>query len=111
MADVLILCPTFDHAETLLASTASVRAQKFRDWELVVIGDGAPERTAEIMAAIGLADRRIRYEQHPKSARFGYASASGQGRSLGRATPMIETGSIHGGRSVSRTNARFCIHF
>ena len=71
MADVLILCPTFDHAETLLASTASVRAQKFRDWELVVIGDGAPERTAEIMAAIGLADRRIRYEQHPKSARFG----------------------------------------
>ena len=71
MADVLILCPTFDHAETLLASTASVRAQKFRDWDLVVIGDGAPERTAEIMAAIGLADRRIRYEQHPKSARFG----------------------------------------
>jgi len=36
----------------------------------------------------------------PLSARFGYASAIGQGRSLGRATLVIETGSIHGGGSV-----------
>ena len=35
----------------------------------------------------------------PLSARFGYASPSGQGRSLGRSTLVIETGSIHGGRS------------
>ena len=35
----------------------------------------------------------------PLSARFGCASASGQGRSLGRATPLMEAGSIHGGRS------------
>jgi len=33
---------------------------------------------------------------------FGYASASGQGRSLVRATLVIETGSIHGGRSGSQ---------
>jgi hypothetical protein len=71
MASVLILCPTFDHAETLYASTASVRTQAFCDWELVVIGDGAPDRTAAIMAAISRADGRVRYEPHPKSARFG----------------------------------------
>jgi putative transposase len=40
--------------------------------------------------------------RRPLSARFGYASASGQGRSLGRATLVIETGSIHGGRSPER---------
>jgi len=68
---VLILCPTFDHAETLFASTASVRAQRFTDWELVVIGDGAPARTAAIMAAIYESDPRIRYESHPKSERYG----------------------------------------
>jgi hypothetical protein len=39
--------------------------------------------------------------ESPLSARFGYASASGRGRSLGRATLVIETGSIHGGRSQS----------
>lgn len=71
MAAVLILCPTFDHAETLFASTASVRAQKFRDWEMVVIGDGAPDRTRDIIWAISRRDPRIRYEPHPKSERYG----------------------------------------
>lgn len=71
MPAVLIICPTFDHAETLFASTASVRAQTFQDWELVVIGDGAPDRTTEIMLAISQADPRIRYEAHPKSTRYG----------------------------------------
>jgi hypothetical protein len=37
----------------------------------------------------------------PLSARVGSASASGQGRSLGRATLVIETGSIRGGRSAN----------
>lgn len=71
MASVLILCPTFDHTETLFASTASVRSQRFRDWEMVVIGDGAPHRTAAIMSAISQADPRIRFEAHAKSERFG----------------------------------------
>jgi len=71
MAAVLILCPTFDHAETLFASTASVRAQTFQDWEMVVIGDGAPERTRAIMSAVIRCDDRIRYVAHPKSARYG----------------------------------------
>lgn len=71
MPSILILCPTFDHADTLFASTASVRAQKFQDWELVVIGDGAPDRTGEIISTISQEDERIRYEAHPKSERYG----------------------------------------
>jgi hypothetical protein len=71
MPSVLILCPTFDHTETLFASAATVRAQRFTDWELVVIGDGAPERTAAIMNEICRSDDRIRYEAHPKSERYG----------------------------------------
>jgi hypothetical protein len=71
MPKVLILCPTFDHTETLFASTASARAQRFQDWELVVIGDGAPDRTREILSAITQEDPRIRYEAHPKSVRYG----------------------------------------
>jgi hypothetical protein len=46
----------------------------------------------------------------PLSARFGYASAGGQGRSLGRAALVIETGSIHGSRSGGGT-ARGCMRF
>ena len=71
MASVLILCPTFDHAETLFASIASVRVQTFTDWEMVVIGDGAPHRTRDIMSVITRLDERIRCVWHPKSMRFG----------------------------------------
>ena len=35
----------------------------------------------------------------PLSARFGFVSASGQGRSLGRASLVLENGPIHGSRS------------
>ena len=71
MAHLLILCPTFDHADTLYASIASVRAQHFEDWEMVVIGDGAPQRTYDILEAICAEDPRIRFERHPKSSRNG----------------------------------------
>ena len=71
MAKVLVLCPTFDHADTLFASIASVRAQRFQDWEMAVIGDGAPQRTRQIVDAIRAEDARIQLYLHPKSARFG----------------------------------------
>lgn len=71
MAKVLILCPTFDHADTLYISIASVRAQTFADWEMAVIGDGAPERSYGIAEALTAADRRIVAYRHPKSERFG----------------------------------------
>ena len=73
MARTLILCPTHDHADTLFASIASVQAQRDADWQMVVIGDGAPERTADIVMAIGERDPRIRYRPHPKGERFGEA--------------------------------------
>ena len=73
MSKVLILCPTYDHVDTLYASIASVRAQHFTEWEMAVIGDGAPERTFQIVDAISQEDSRIRAYRHPKSARFGEA--------------------------------------
>lgn len=71
MARVLILCPTFDHQDTLFASMESVRRQTCQDFEVRVIGDGAPERTAEIMRDIAARDPRFSYERHEKHARTG----------------------------------------
>ena len=71
MAKVLILCPTFDHADTLYASIASVRAQNFTEWEMAVIGDGAPDRTFHILDAMMAEDSRIKAYRHPKSERYG----------------------------------------
>ena len=73
MAKVLVICPTFDHADTLFASIGSVRAQSFTDWEMAVILDGAPPRTSLVMNAIAGCDDRIHVYRHPKSERYGEA--------------------------------------
>jgi hypothetical protein len=68
-----VIIPTHDHAETLWFSIASVLAQTVQDFELVVVGDGAPPRTAEIVAAIAERDPRVRYMPNPKGERHGEA--------------------------------------
>src|SRR5262245_33361572 len=71
MAKVLILCPTFDHADALFASIASVRAQSFTEWQMTVIGDCAPERTRQSVGTMMAQDSRISARWHPKSVRYG----------------------------------------
>jgi glycosyltransferase involved in cell wall biosynthesis len=68
-----VIVPTFDHAETLWFSLESALAQTLPDFELVVVGDGAPARTAKIVNAFAARDPRVRYVPHPKGARHGEA--------------------------------------
>ncbi|MCH2077000.1 MAG: glycosyltransferase family 2 protein [Rhodobacteraceae bacterium] len=67
----LIICPTFDHAETLLFAISSVQAQTMRDWELKVILDGSPDRSIEIVEAFATRDSRISFDAHPKGDGYG----------------------------------------
>ena len=89
MARVLILCPTHDHVDTLYFSIASARSQTFEDWKMVVICDGAPQRTLDILEAITLVDDRITFEVHPKS---------------------YKTGEIHRDRVVRSSDAEYVCH-
>ena len=68
-----VIVPTFDHVETLWFSLESALAQTLADFEIVVVGDGAPPRTAEIVAAFTARDPRVRYAPHPKGERHGEA--------------------------------------
>jgi hypothetical protein len=71
MADILILCPTFDHADTLFASIASAQAQTEQNWEMVVLCDGSPPRTHQVLDAIMRRDPRISSVRFEKSVRYG----------------------------------------
>ncbi|TFF21900.1 glycosyltransferase family 2 protein [Jiella endophytica] len=73
MARTLIICPTHDHADALLMSIGSVRAQHDTDWRMVVICDGSPDRTTEILEHFAQQDPRITYVRHDKGERFGEA--------------------------------------
>jgi GalNAc5-diNAcBac-PP-undecaprenol beta-1,3-glucosyltransferase len=71
MPTVSVIIPTHDHQDTLRIAIASIQRQTVQDFEVFVIGDGAPERTREIMAELCAADSRIHYFDYPKGPRHG----------------------------------------
>jgi len=52
-----IVMPTYNRADTLGRAVASVLAQRFTDWELVLVDDGSTDATPALVA--GLDDPRI----------------------------------------------------
>lgn len=66
-----VLIPTHDHADTLFYSISSVQKQTVQDFEIFVVGDGAPPRTKEVMAELMSRDSRIRYFENEKGERHG----------------------------------------
>jgi Glycosyl transferase family 2 len=66
-----VLVPTHDHGPTLLRSLPSALAQTVHDIEVLVVGDGAPDFTRELMEELTSADPRVRYFDNPKGPRHG----------------------------------------
>ena len=69
-----ILMPTHERPETLRLAIASVQAQAFADWELLVCGDGCGAATDALMAEVTARDGRVRWFPLPKAPGFGYAN-------------------------------------
>ncbi|MCC6628411.1 MAG: glycosyltransferase [Chloroflexi bacterium] len=71
MTAATVLIPTHDHADTLTRAVASVQAQTLTDFELVIVGDGVPDRTRALVADIVRTDDRVRWFDFPKGPRHG----------------------------------------
>lgn len=82
MPRVSVLIPTRNRAGLLRATIASVLAQTFQDFEIVIIDDASDDDTPSVIA--GLADARIRYFRHAEnlgeaaSRNAGLAHADGE---------------------------------
>lgn len=59
---VSVLMPTFKQATFIRRALESVRAQTMTDWELVIVDDGSPDNTHELVQRY-LHDPRIRYHR------------------------------------------------
>lgn len=57
---VSILMPVRNEERFLPAALASLTAQTWREWELVVVDDGSTDRTPDILSRAAAADSRIR---------------------------------------------------
>ncbi|MEH6552267.1 MAG: glycosyltransferase [Pseudomonadales bacterium] len=61
-----VLIPTYDHQDTLYYSVESLLRQTLGDFRAIIVGDGAPERTAQIAKELIRRDQRISYVPNPK---------------------------------------------
>jgi hypothetical protein len=66
-----VIVPTHDHGPTLRFAIASALAQTVDDLEVLVVGDGVPDVTREIVAELARDDRRVRFFDRPKGPRHG----------------------------------------
>jgi len=79
---VSVLMTTWNGAEFIGASVASILAQSFSEFELIVVDDGSTDATAQVLAGIG--DRRLRVLHQAVNGgvvaarNAGFAAARGQ---------------------------------
>ena len=79
---VSVVVPTFQRRELVGKAVASVLAQTYRDFELIVVDDGSTDGTREALAGL---DGRLRYEWQENA---GVAAARNRGLELSRA-PIV----------------------
>lgn len=62
MPSVSVVIPTYNRAEYLRQALASVFAQSFAPWEVIVVDDGSSDRTPEVVQAFGAKVRYVRQD-------------------------------------------------
>lgn len=63
MPTVSVIIPTYKHPDFVLETLDSVFAQTFTDYEIIVINDGSPDNTAELLRPLAEAGRILYIEQ------------------------------------------------
>ncbi|WP_417462075.1 glycosyltransferase family 2 protein [Kordiimonas sp.] len=66
-----VIIPTYNHCDTIVWALKSAQRQSVQDFEIIVSGDGVPDRTREIMAEFCEQDSRIRFLDNPKGEHKG----------------------------------------
>lgn len=78
MLAISVIIPTYNHRDFVLATLDSVFAQTFADYEVIVINDGSPDDTAEVLRPLA------------ESGRIRYLEQSNTGQSIARNRGIAE---------------------
>ena len=89
MTAVSIVIPAYNRAATLHRAVASVLAQDFRDWELIVVDDGSTDDCAGAVRACG--DPRLKLIRHPVNRGAPAARNTGVRAAAGRLVAFLDS--------------------
>src|SRR4051812_21081080 len=79
---VSVLMPTFRQAAFIRRALASVLAQSLPDWELIIIDDGSPDETEQLVSPF-LDDSRVIYRKLDCNCGLGAALNAGLDQASG----------------------------
>jgi glycosyltransferase involved in cell wall biosynthesis len=91
---VSVLLPTYDQANFIGRAIDSLLCQRLADWELIVVDDGSPDHTEDVVKPY-LADPRIRYERLPRNRGLGAALNHGLGMAGGRYIAYLPSDDVY----------------
>lgn len=87
---VSVVIPTKDRAATVMAAIASVQAQTYPHWELIVVDDGGSDETDRLVTDLARTDARIQYV-HQQNTGVAGARNHGIRRSSGSLLAFLDS--------------------
>ena len=72
-----VVMPAYGVEKYLKKAVDSIRNQTFKDWELIIVEDGSPDRTGELADGLAEKDPRIRAVHHEKNKGLSQARNTG----------------------------------
>src|SRR5688572_19976940 len=78
---VSVVVPTYNRLELLRETVASVQAQTYLDWEMIVVDDGSTDGTTAWLRGVG--DPRVSVLQLPHTGNLGHVRNRGNALARG----------------------------
>ena len=88
---VSIVLPAFNAAQTIRCSIQSVLAQRFTDWELLIVNDCSTDHTATLCSELAVVDSRISLLSTPANGGVARARNLGIEASRGRYIAFLDS--------------------
>jgi glycosyltransferase involved in cell wall biosynthesis len=88
---VSIVMPSYNRARFIGEAIESVLAQRYEDWELLIIDDGSTDNTATVVESYLKRDRRIAYIVQEQNRGIAYTRNNGVAQSRGCYIAMLDS--------------------